>query len=285
MTLSLSIVTPSYNQGRYIDRTLRSVLDQGVAREYWVIDGGSRDETVDILRRYDKRLQWVSEPDRGQAHAVNKGFARMQGDVIGWLNSDDVFFPGSFQAVLEYFQAHPEADVLYGEAQHINENDQVIEPYPVEPWDLERLKVVCFLCQPAVFFRKRVIEKYGPLDENLRYCMDYEFWLRLALRGAVFHRTPQRLAGSRLYAQTKTLGDRLKVHAEINSMLRDRLGRVPDRWLANYAHAFWDGKGLARAHRWFPIMVASMTLWSSLRWNHGVSRSLIKTMREWLTRV
>jgi hypothetical protein len=212
--LSFSIVTPSYNQVAFIERTIRSVLDQEVAElEYVVVDGGSHDGTVQILERYADRLWYRSEADEGQAHAINKGLALTSGDLIGWLNSDDIYYPGTLDAVRGYFAAHEDVDILYGNADHINEQDRTIEPYGCEPWDPERLRDVCFLCQPAVFFRRRVIERHGLLDASLDYCMDYEYWLRLAVQGAHFAYLPRKLAGSRMYSWNKTMGQRVAVHA------------------------------------------------------------------------
>src|SRR5215510_6127310 len=173
--LSISVVTPSYNQGTFIERTILSVLEQDVAPlEYIVVDGGSKDGTVDILARYAHTISYVSEPDDGQAAAVNKGLAMTSGAIIGWLNSDDVYYRGALAAVRTYFAAHPEVDVLYGNADHIDEHDRILELYPCEPWDPVRLRDVCYLCQPAVFFRRRVVERFGPLDARLVFCMDYE---------------------------------------------------------------------------------------------------------------
>lgn len=283
MSETLSVVTPSYNQGRFIRATIESVLQQGVDVEYVVMDGGSTDETVSILRAYEGRLRWVSEPDRGQAHAVNKGIRATQGSIIGWLNSDDVYLPGALARVRAYFETHPACDVVYGEAWHIDEEGRPFERYPTEPWNLERLKEVCFLSQPAVFFRRRVVERFGLLDESLQYCMDYEYWLRLGLGGARFCHLPEFLAGSRLYAANKTLGQRLAVHREINDMLKRRLGRVPDRWLFNYAHIWAESHGLDRekSPARFIWSVVRRSVWAAWHWNRRISPAMALTLARW----
>jgi len=281
----VSVVTPSYNQGRFIERTIRSVLDQeGPPVEYVVIDGGSSDETVSILKRFDSDLSWVSETDDGQAHAVNKGLDRIGGDIIGWLNSDDVYYPGAIRAVRGFFTRHPEIDVVYGDGHHIDENGRIIDAYYTEPWNPHRLRDICFLCQPAVFFRRRVVERCGPLDVGLQYCMDYEYWLRLSAEGMRFGHLRRYLAGSRLYADNKTLGQRVKVHAEINHMLRSKLQRVPDRWLSNYAHVCLEETGLTRDQN--PLRFALAAAWlswlASLRWNRKLSRGLARQSWSWI---
>jgi glycosyltransferase involved in cell wall biosynthesis len=279
MLPTLSVVTPSFNQARFIERTLRSVLDQAEvpSLEYVVFDGGSTDGTVDILRRFQDRLRFVSRPDGGQADAVNQAIAATTGEVVGWINSDDVYTPGALARVLRHFADHPESDVVYGDANHIDADDAVLEPYYTEDWDYERLKDVCFLCQPAVFFRRRVVERFGPLDARLRYCMDYEYWLRVGAR-VPFVRIPGVLAGSRLYESNKTLGDRVKVHAEINRMMRARLGRVPERWIWNYAYAVVDAAGAERRriHRHGARLLATLA-WSFLRWRGRVPLPALRT--------
>lgn len=285
MSLSISIVTPSYNQGRIIERTIRSVLDQSVpSLEYMVVDGASTDGTVNVLKKHENRLRWVSERDNGQTEALNKGFKATRGDIIGWLNSDDIYYPGALSAVLNLFEECPQTEVVYGDADHIDENDQIIETYYTEDWDYERLKEVCFLCQPAVFFRRRILERLGSLDSSLKYCMDYEYWLRLGSR-VPFVRMKRKLAGSRMYGENKTLGQRIAVHREINHMLRSRLGIVPDKWIYNYAHALVDRKISDRTKPLNDLLYVMMLIGTSsagcLYWRRNLPLHSVKTMGRW----
>ncbi len=284
MSLKLSVVTPSYNQGRFIERTILSVLEQRYPVEYVVFDGGSKDETIEILQKYGDRLRWVSEKDRGQGHAVNKGIHASHGDVIGWINSDDIYYPGAFHTVMDYFECHPEIDLVYGSANHIGVNDEVIEPYPTEDWDAEHLKDVCFICQPAAFFRRRVVDRLGGIDESLLYTMDYEYWLRLAKGGVRAARLPDLLAGSRMYSDNKTMKSRVRVHAEMNKMFIKVNGVVPDRWIFNYAHAVLDARNLPRTARFrFATAVSLLSIWNAWKWNRRVSSSMLLTCRHWIT--
>lgn len=234
--MKISIVTPSFNQGRFIERTLQSVLNQkSVELEYKVMDGGSQDETVAILEKYAKHLEYESAKDKGQAHAINKGFSKISGEIIGWLNSDDVYYPEAFNKVIAIFKAHPDVGVVYGDAYHIDEHDQIIERYPTEKWNAKRLQSTCFLAQPAVFFRRHLLDQCGLLNEDLHFCLDYEYWLRLAGQGVPFYYLNEVLAGSRLHSQTKTLSFPLKATREALFMLKARIGFVPTQWLINYA--------------------------------------------------
>jgi glycosyltransferase involved in cell wall biosynthesis len=277
-------VTPSYNQGQFIERTLQSVaIQRGTQISHFVFDGGSTDDTVAVLKRFEPAVVWKSERDKGQAHAVNKGINAGSGDVIGWLNSDDIYYPGAVDRVVAYFAANPAIDVVYGMADHIDVEDNPFEQYPTEPWNFERLQETCYICQPAVFFRRRVVETHGPLDESLDYCMDYEYWLRLAAAGVRFGYLEVKLAGSRLYSENKTLGSRVKVHREINDMFKKLFRKVPDRWLFNYAHAVVEDRmSRERSPKAFPAAVGFTAILSALRWNHAISREMLKTCRSWI---
>jgi glycosyltransferase involved in cell wall biosynthesis len=239
--MKISIVTPSYQQGKFIRKTIESVLSQDYYdKEYVVFDGGSADETVSILKSFGRKVRWVSEKDQGQSHAINKGIQATQGEIIGWLNSDDVYYPDALKNVARAFHENPGVDVIYGEADHIDEHDNVLEPYPVETWDFARMMETCIICQPACFFRRNVVEKYGLLDERRNWCMDYEYWLRLAKKGVNFQKISKRIAGSRMYLENKTLRARVKVHEEINNVMKEHFGKVPNRWIFNYAHYIAD---------------------------------------------
>lgn len=278
----VSIVTPSYQQGRFIERTLESVARQGGDVEHIVMDGGSTDGTAAILERWRDRISFSSDPDGGQAAAINAGIARARGEVLAYLNSDDVYYEGAIAAAVDAFERNPSADVVYGDAVHIDADDRVVGTYPVEEWSIERLKMVCFLCQPAVFFRRRVIEQFGPFDARLNYCMDYEYWLRLGLRGARFVHLPMRLAASRIHDATKTRTYPRETHTEINDMLRRTIGSVPDNWLWNYAHAVLDARGIARStDRIYLLRAALLTFAAAFRWNGFPSMSLIRGTGSW----
>lgn len=186
--LSLSIVTPSFNQAAYLETTIRSVLDQGYpALEYQVMDGGSTDGSVEILRRYGDRLRFVSERDGGQSAALNEGLRRTSGEIIGWINSDDFYAPGALRAVGRHFADHPEVEWLFGRCLIVDGRGQVCrglvtryKDFWLRRYSYERLLLENFISQPAVFFRRRLLDRVGLLDPALHYAMDYDLWLRMA---------------------------------------------------------------------------------------------------------
>ncbi len=179
----LSIITPSFNQAHFLERTILSVLNQGYPNlEYIIIDGGSTDGSVDIIKKYNESIAyWVSESDRGQSHAVNKGLAVASGEWIGWQNSDDIYLPGVFFRFAAVAKHKPEAEVVAGNLLCIDEDDQILRrQFYLRPNPLI-YGISMTVCNQAAFFKKELINRYGPLDEDLHYAMDYEFFLRLIL--------------------------------------------------------------------------------------------------------
>lgn len=207
----VSIVTPSYNQGRFLEETILSVLEQDYPNiEYLVMDGGSSDGSLDILHRYASRLAyWESQTDRGQAQAINKGLQRARGDILGWLNSDDLLLQGTVSRVVEAFSLHPEVDVIYGRLERVDEHGFLV-PTPLLPKDhldfsLHHVIGECIVNQPGSFWHRRIMEQVGYLDENLRYAMDYDLWIRMALAGGRFMHLPEGVARFRLSNTSKTV--------------------------------------------------------------------------------
>ncbi len=281
----VSIVTPSYNQGRFIRETIESVLSQDYSSiEYIVLDGGSTDETLEILKSYGDRFHWVSEKDHGQAHAINKGWRQARGDIFAWLNSDDVYLPGSITKAVDYLGKNPETGAVYGEGYHIREDGTIIERYPTEPFDAQRLKETCFICQPTVFIRRKVLEDVGFLDESLKYSMDYDLWFRIAKKYPWGY-IPEFLACTRFYLATKTLGQRAAVHREILSVVFHHNQTVPPSWIYGYGHAVLE-QYLDRSKPWVnPIFVAALiglSTWKFLHYNHRVPPGEYRRWWQWL---
>jgi FkbM family methyltransferase len=204
----ISIITPSFGQGRFLERTLQSVLNQGYPDlEYFIQDGGSTDESVEILDRYDSKLTgWVSETDGGQADAINRGFTRTTGEIMGWLNSDDLLLPGSLAYVATYFAAHPEVDVVYGNRVLIDDDDRQIGAWVLPAHDDFALTLADFVPQETLFWRRRVWEAAGSrLDPRFGYALDWDLLLRFREVGATMVRLPRFLGAFRIHEDQKTL--------------------------------------------------------------------------------
>jgi glycosyltransferase involved in cell wall biosynthesis len=196
----LTVITPSFNQGRFIEEAIRSVLQQGYPNlEYIVIDGGSTDNTVEILRRHEHRLAyWVSERDRGQSHALNKGLARATGEIIGWLNSDDLYTEGCFQHVIEAFVRDPEAIVVHGDRILLDADSHVSGWGAVPAFDPERTGYT--ICSETAFWRRSAGADF---NDGLRFAMDLEFFSRLYQKGR-FLKLDSFLGYFRCYAENKS---------------------------------------------------------------------------------
>ncbi len=203
----VSIVTPSYNQGKFIKATIESILSQDYPNiEHFVADGGSTDETVDILKEYDKKITWVSETDKGQTDAINKGLRNTTGDIVAYLNSDDVYLPGTISYIVEMFQKNPDIEFIYGDFHAIDEEGEIIDRIKTIPFDSNILLYDAnFISQPASFYRKSLIEKIGLFDDTLHYLMDYEFFLRAAKRKVNFKLAKRYLSAIRYHGNCKTL--------------------------------------------------------------------------------
>ena len=203
----VSIITPSFNQARYLEETIRSVLDQDHPQlEYIIVDGGSTDGSLEIIKKYADRLAWwVSEKDQGQTDAINKGFARAKGEILAWLNSDDTYNPGAISAALAFLQAHPRAGLVYGDTNFIDENGKILGAFPAAQTDYKRLRRgFVHIPQQAAFFRADIWKQVGPLDPSFYFAMDYDLWVRIASHAPIFY-TPQVWANFRLHSEGKTV--------------------------------------------------------------------------------
>lgn len=202
----VSVVTPSYNQAQFIEETIRSVLLQGYPNlEYILMDGGSTDGTLDIIRRYEPWLTyWVSEPDRGQTHAINKGWARATGQVLAYLNTDDMYLPGAIAAAAQEFSSKPDAAMVYGDAIILDEMGQHLRIWQARPFDLAVMFAEgSVVPQPATFFSRAALDKVGPLDEQWQMIMDYDLCLRIGMHMPTVC-LPKTLARFRDHARSKS---------------------------------------------------------------------------------
>ena len=200
----VSIVTPSYNQARFLESTLRSALEQDYPNiEYLVVDGASTDGSVEIIHRFSDRLTWwVSEKDSGQSEAINKGLRRARGEYIGWLNSDDIYLPGAVSAAVTAFQSHPEAGLIYGDALAIDTDGKPFNLMRARQYTLTDLMAFQIICQPAAFMRRSVLEEVNYLDLAYQLLMDNLLWMCMAQKAPIVY-TPQTWAAARYHDQAK----------------------------------------------------------------------------------
>jgi glycosyltransferase involved in cell wall biosynthesis len=244
----VSIVTPSYNQAPYLEATLRSVLDQDYPNiEYILVDGGSTDGSREIIGRYAERLAWwVSEKDQGQTDAINKGFAHAKGKILAWLNSDDTYLPGAVSQAVAALRAHPEAGMVYGDANLIDEAGKVIGKFPARQTDYSRLRRgYVHIPQQASFFRAALWRQVGPLDPSFYFAMDYDLWVRLASRASLLY-VPSLWANFRLHGAGKSVVSDERCWPE---MLRVhyREGGTPFSWLV------FKAKIRPLVYAWLPL--------------------------------
>ena len=242
----VSIITPSYNQARFLEDTIQSVLRQEYPKlEYIIIDGGSSDGSQEIIRTYDDRLAWwVSEPDRGQADAINKGFRRAKGEIVAWLNSDDLYLPGAVSSAVEILGRQPQAGMVYGDAVSANAEGKLLNELRFEDWEVADLLQFKIICQPAVFMRRSALEQVGYLDPSYHFFLDHQLWIRLAREFPLVYQ-PEFWAVSRYHPAAKNVTMAVNSGAEVyrildwaegepglGSLLRENYRRV---WAGAYA--------------------------------------------------
>lgn len=206
----ISIVTPSFNQGQFIEQTIQSVLSQNYPNlEYIVMDGGSTDNTVEILKRYEGKLKWFSEKDKGQSDAINKGLKMATGDIVTWLNSDDYYLPGTLQKVGSYFEEHQEVQWITGDYKIVDENGGEIQPFVRAYKNFLRslpfrnaLYVANYINQPSTFWKRTLLKEIGFVNENYHLCMDYDLWLRIYKMHQLYT-IPSPLSAFRIHSTSK----------------------------------------------------------------------------------
>jgi glycosyltransferase involved in cell wall biosynthesis len=281
MPPKLSIVTPSFNQGRFLEETIRSVLDQNYPNlEYMIIDGGSTDESVEIIRRYEDQLTyWVSEKDRGQVHAINKGIDKTTGEIFGFINSDDLYLPGTFAAVAEYFENHPQANWVCGDTMMFGEgrDDEYIRTV-VPKSAAHCLSWAYRAAQPGHFWKRELIA--GGFDEAWSYDFDHDLYVRLLLDGHRCEHIPQLFARYRLHDASKTVAENHRMIEEFErsaELYESRLQGADQRWCRStrFLRRSYAASGagdrreglrwLTRALVTYPEGLASRPFWGCLR--------------------
>jgi glycosyltransferase involved in cell wall biosynthesis len=244
----VSIVTPSYNQAHFLEETIQSILSQDYPNlEYIIVDGGSTDGSLDMINRYASRLAWwVSEPDQGQTDAINKGFSHAHGDILAWLNSDDTYLPGAISEAVTFTLAHPQATMIYGDANLVDEHGKIIGRFPARQTDLPKLlRGSVHIPQQASFFRASFWKQVGLLDPDFQFAMDYDLWVRLAKLGPLLY-TPRLWANFRLHGAGKSVIIDDRCYPEMMQVYqRERGGRIS--WLA----LRWYARRLFYA--WLPL--------------------------------
>jgi glycosyltransferase involved in cell wall biosynthesis len=227
--LKISIITPSYNQGKYIEACIQSVINQNYPNlEYIIIDGGSNDETIDIIKKYDKYIHyWISEKDSGQSDAINKGLKRATGEIVAWLNSDDLYLPHTLSTVAEVFKKNPNVNLIYGDVINFWQQNRKEEYHTnyFEQYDfISRVSIH----QPAVFWRRQLHEQIGYLDTSLYYLMDYDLWFRIFFSAQTL-KVNKPLAKFRMHNQSKTSGNPKGLYLEYRKILSRFFNSMNDK--------------------------------------------------------
>lgn len=276
----ITIVTPSYNQGQFIERTIKSVLDQQYPNlEYIVMDGGSTDDTVSVLKKYDKKIIWVSKKDKGQTHAINKGLKKASGSILAYLNSDDTYQPGTFLRIGEFFATHPHAYFVYGHGRLIDSKDKEVGFYNDSPTSRAKLFEQCNISQPTCFWRRELLDTIGFFDESFQFTMDYEYWVRVAKQYHLYYLRDV-LANTRIHPDAKTSAFTHKLHTEALRVVQTHYGRVHYDWIFTYTDSSFTGEKNSKAY--FRYMV-TRSLLNFIRYNHALpTGKALKIIMSWV---
>ncbi len=279
----VSVVTPSFNQGTYIEKTIVSVLAQDHPNvEYLVVDGGSTDNTLDILKKYGGKIKWLSEHDRGQADAIQKGIGMTEGDIIAWLNSDDILLPGSISKVVEAFHHNPDMAMVYGKSHFIDSAEKIVGKFPTEPFDFDRLAAFNFICQPSAFFKREAFYDVGGLDLNLDYALDYDLWIRIGQKFQLMY-LPEFLASYRLHETSKTVAyhHALENHKEVLDTALKYYNWAPANRVYGYCYHVIEPKLPQSFERLRPLTITLALLFSLVKYlqlNKSIRHADIKAI-------
>lgn len=236
----VTVVVPSYNQGRYLEEALVSIFRQPIPVEVFVIDGGSSDNSLEIIHKWEKNLAgWRSHRDKGQAAAINEGIARGTAPYVCWLNSDDFFLSNGLSSLVSWLEEHPAHPAAYGQAWNYREDTQKKTPVFVEPFNHERLALRCIISQPASLVRRSVWKAVGGVDEGLHLAMDYDLWWRVYKKFGSLGYVNKYIAVNRDHKDTKTRTRRVEHYKEAIKIVRKHNGDVPIKWWLAQPYAVW----------------------------------------------
>jgi len=236
----VTVAVPSFNQGRFLDDALTSIFQQEVPVEVFVLDGGSSDNSLEVIRKWEDRLAgWRSHADDGQAAAINEGIAQGRAPYVCWLNSDDWFLPGGLAKLVSELETHSEAPAVYGRAWNVVQKSGKRYRVWVEPFNERRLALRCIISQPATLIRRSAWETVGGVDGKLHMAMDYDLWWRLYRNFGELGFVDHFVAFNREHADTKTRNNRRQNYREAMEIVRRHHGSVPLKWWLAQPYAIW----------------------------------------------